>query len=340
MKILLIRRDNLGDLILTTPLIAQLARAHCVDVLVNTYNQPVLEGNPHVRRVHLYAKLNHETSLPAKVGVLWRRLKTLYAIWREHYDVAIVAKEHWDKRPMQWARASRAPRIIAIGEDAPACVTDKIPFPQEPVHIVELLQRLAAPLGLNEPPGALELYPAPEEITRAAQKIPREAGVPTYGLQISARKLRQRWPVERFIALAHRLAQRERCRIVLFWSPGSQTNPFHPGDDENAQRIVEACADIAVTPFRSENIRDLMAGMALCDQIVTSDGGALHVAAGVGKPVVALFGNSHAHFWGPWKVPARVLEGREQNVANLSVEEVLAAFVALREETGRDAGHR
>lgn len=41
-----------------------------------------------------------------------------------------------------------------------------------------------------------------------------------------------------------------------------------------------------------------MAGMSLCDQMLTSDGGVLHISVGVGVPTVAMFGNSDADFWG------------------------------------------
>ncbi|RXX50220.1 glycosyl transferase, partial [Enterobacter cloacae] len=43
MKVLIIRRDNIGDLILTTPLISTIAKdMNCkVDLLVNTYNQSI-----------------------------------------------------------------------------------------------------------------------------------------------------------------------------------------------------------------------------------------------------------------------------------------------------------
>lgn len=336
MKILLIRRENIGDLILTTPLIAMLARDHRVDMLVNSYNQSVLDGNPHVTRIHLYTKLHHCKNGQTRFGVLLNRAKTMLAIRRERYDVAIVVKEKWDKRPLQWAKISGAKRIIAIGEDAPACVTDKLPKMKGERHLVELLHTLAKPLGYSEAPGPLELYVPQTDIARAAAKagIPRDR--PVYGLQISARKEKQRWPVERFVELAQRLAAREDCHILLFWSPGVSDNPQHPGDDIKALWIQEKCRDLPLTPMKTDNLRELMAAMSLCDQIVTSDGGALHIAAGLHKPVVALFGNSDAFCWGPWRVPSRVLAAADRDVASLSTDRVYENFVDLRTEVLAD----
>src|SRR5262249_10029526 len=56
-RILVIRRDNIGDLVCTTPLIFALRdrypEAH-IAALVNTYNEAVLAGNPALDAVHAY----------------------------------------------------------------------------------------------------------------------------------------------------------------------------------------------------------------------------------------------------------------------------------------------
>lgn len=330
MKVLIIRRENIGDLILTTPLISILSRNHQVDMLVNSYNKLVLIGNPNVTKIHHYTKLHHEGGVVAKVLAFLHRIKTTFNVWREGYDVAIVAG-NWNKRPLIWARISRAKKIIAIGDDAPDVVTNKLPY-SEGVHMVEQLAELAKPLESDIEIGKLELFLSQKEIEKASYKIPNTYHVPVYGLQISSRKEKQRWSVESFIDIAHKLAQREVCKIVLFWSPGSSDVPGHPGDDAKAEYILNHCKGIMMTPYSTVNIRELMAGMSLCDQIITSDGGALHIAAGVGRPVVALFGNSDSLVWGPWKVPCRIISSPIKDVSKITVNEVLEKFVELREE--------
>lgn len=335
MKVLIIRRDNIGDLILTTPLIATLARetGSKVDLLVNTYNKPVLDNNPHVGKVFLYSKLHHRSKGTSALSVLWQRLKTIIDLRRARYDVAIVAKERWDKRPLQWAKLAGAKKIIAIGNDCPPEVTDALPESTQNEHLVKLLARLAEPLGITAAPGPLELYVRPEETAAIKQKINLpDDGLPVYGLQISSRRPEQRWPVENFVALAQRLAAEQPCHILLFWSPGSADNKLHPGDDEKARYIIDNCQGVSLIPVVTQNIRELMAGMSLCDQIVTSDGGALHIAAGVHKPIVALFGNKAAWLWTPWAVPHELLQGEGYDVRNIPVDEVYNAFIRLQEQ--------
>ena len=61
MRFLIICRDNIGDTLLTTPLISALAQSgqHQVDVLTNNYAAPVLQHNPDIRQLFYYTKLHH-----------------------------------------------------------------------------------------------------------------------------------------------------------------------------------------------------------------------------------------------------------------------------------------
>ncbi|PKB88545.1 glycosyl transferase [Ewingella americana] len=331
MKILLIRRDNIGDLILTTPLIKNLTdnNRNTLDLLVNTYNKDVLVGNPHINKVHLYCKSHHRKAGQTLLGVYLQRIKTSLSVRMGGYDVALLAST--DKRSLQWAKLSGAKRIIAIGNNPQSCVTDNLPH-TDGLHIVELLNTLAEPLGINQAPGPLELYVSESEINHIVDKFKIVRDKPIYGLQISSRKPQQRWQVEKFIELAHRLVAREDCRLVLFWSPGAEDNPEHPGDDQKAQAVIDACKDLPLTPMPTTSIRELMAAMSLCDQIITSDGGALHIAAGMQRPVVAMYGNSDAHYWAPWQVPCAIIEAPSEDVRLLEVDDVYARFIELREK--------
>src|SRR6266545_1386556 len=61
-SILIVRRDNIGDLVCTTPLIDALRERYprgWIGALVNTYNAEVLARNPALDAVHAYEKLKH-----------------------------------------------------------------------------------------------------------------------------------------------------------------------------------------------------------------------------------------------------------------------------------------
>jgi ADP-heptose:LPS heptosyltransferase len=67
--------------------------------------------------------------------------------------------------------------------------------------------------------------------------------------------------------------------------------------------------------------------------LICADGGAMHLAAGLGLPIVCLFGDSGVARWRPWGVPCRVLQAPSRNVRDIEVEELVAAFSSLRAGT-------
>lgn len=61
-KILLIRNDNIGDLICTTPAIEALRKKYPnnqIDIVVNSYNIQAIENNPFINHVYCYTKTKH-----------------------------------------------------------------------------------------------------------------------------------------------------------------------------------------------------------------------------------------------------------------------------------------
>jgi ADP-heptose:LPS heptosyltransferase len=68
--------------------------------------------------------------------------------------------------------------------------------------------------------------------------------------------------------------------------------------------------------------------------MVCSDGGAMHVGAGLGLPMLSFFGNSDAGTWYPWGVPKEVLQKPSRDVDDISVEDAVEAFGRLKQCAG------
>ena len=148
-------------------------------------------------------------------------------------------------------------------------------------------------------------------------------------LHISARKPLQRWPVNYFAELALALHERYSARFLLFWSPGAEDHPQHPGDDDKASCLLAQCHDLPLLAAPTRRLEELIAALSLCDRVICSDGGAMHVAAGLGKPIVCFFGNSDSRRWHPWGVDYELLQPDTRNVADITVDEALAAYERL-----------
>jgi len=337
---LVIRRDNIGDLICTTPLIRALRQQHPearICALVNSYNAPVLADNPDVNAVFAYTKAKHRPPGTSSAKVYWDRLRLFAQLRKMHFDYAIMAAPRFQPRLLRLARLVGARHIIGFSEpDARGSAHIDIGVPYgptpSPLHEVEDVFRLLEPLAIGGPPPAVQVQPDKLETERARnalrQAMPRPPQL-LVGVHISARKPSQRWPAANFVELMKRLHQEKNAAFMLFWSPGDSANPLHPGDDDKAQEILQALHSIPVLPYATQNLGQLIAGLALCDIVVCSDGGAMHIAAGLNKPILSFFGKSDAARWHPWGVPHVVLQPETREVSEISVESALQAFCKL-----------
>jgi ADP-heptose:LPS heptosyltransferase len=157
----------------------------------------------------------------------------------------------------------------------------------------------------------------------------KTVGVNTVAIHISARKVPQRWPIERFAELMKQIHLSDGSRFMVFWSPGDENNPLHPGDDSKAAQLLALVTDLPVLPFPTQQLGELIAGLSLCNKMVCADGGAMHIGAALGLSMVCLFGNSDAERWFPWGTKYQLLQAESRDVNDISVSDVLNAWNAL-----------
>lgn len=339
-RILVIRRDNIGDLVCTTPMISALRKrfpeAHLA-ALVNSYNAPVLANNPALDEIYSYDKAKHTSPGTSRIRRWIERWRLIRRLRRMNFDLAILATPtptgHWF-RLAKLVRAHDTLAAATLDTKLPRSVSISVNMPRHlgGLHAVEQNWVLLEALGIHGKPGPMSAYPDATLFTRARnQLVPRleQKCTPVIGLHISARKVGQRWPAERFVELAHLLHTQSQYRFVLFWSPGSESNPAHPGDDEKAATIIAATRDLPLLPWPTLTLPELIAGLATLDFLVCSDGGAMHLAAALGKPIVSLFGNSDPIVWRPWGVSHRVIQPPSRIVADVTAGEVQAALNLL-----------
>lgn len=337
MKILIIRRDNIGDLICTTPLFEAIRRRYpdaYLAALVNSYNAPAIQGNPHLDAIFAYTKGKHAEGEPVWRAYV-RRLALLWKLRRMRFDYVLLATSGFAVRSLKLARILAPRHIVGFTTDKARSQTIDLAIPHGDdahLHETEDMFRLLAPIDIRESIPGLTVVPEAGLVSHLRTALPAaviNAKGPLVALHISARKEKQRWPVEYFAELAQRLYAVHNARFLVFWSPGDESNPFHPGDDGKAARLLSLLVDLPVAPVPTGHLSELMAGLSLCDVAILSDGGAMHVAAGLGKPVVCFFGNSPAERWHPWGVPYQLLQKPSRVVSDISVDEAVEAFERL-----------
>jgi heptosyltransferase III len=333
-RILVVRRDNIGDLILTTPLIRALRQAMpdaYIAALVTSYNAPVLAGNPDLNAVHFYTKGKHADSWFGMIGARYAQFRLFLKLRGEAFDDIVLAELSYLPRNIRLAKfiksSRKAARIIGFEHDNGTCagldvVVSKVN--SQDLQMAQYAFRLAQPYGVDTAPEKTPpciVYPA-----NSAQKLTKNLQI---GLHVSARKPLQRWSAAAFVQLAKLIHLGDsKVSLTIFWSPGKEDDPLHPGDDSKSDAIISAlkAESIPINAVPTASLRDLINNMANVDVVICADGGALHVAAGLNKQIVALFGDSEVKRWHPWKVNYRALQKPSFDVAAIKPEEVYAAL--------------
>jgi ADP-heptose:LPS heptosyltransferase len=341
-RILVVRRDNIGDLVCTTPLIdalrARYPQAHLA-VLVNSYNAEVLEGNPALDAVHVYTKLKHRGTSESALHVIVGKLRLFATLRRPRIDCVLLAKSGFDRQGLALARWIGPRAVVGFappgGRGARGLTDPVAPVAVDALHEVEVLAHLGAALGVRDALGPLHAYPSAARVTEWRSRLPRlaqERERKWIALHASARETGRHWPAEKFVALVKTLAADVRLGIVLLWAPGAAEDSRHPGDDAKAQAIRGAVpADVPLLAAATGHLADLTAVLSLCDAFIGADGGALHLAAAVGLPMVALFENLEhkKRHWHPWRVPYELVAPATRDIADIPVEQVVEAWRRL-----------
>ena len=344
MKILIIRRDNIGDLACTTPAIAALRVRYPqaeIAALVNSYNAEVLRGNPNVDRVFVYQKLKHAGGIANQFKALSERLKLIAQIRRWKPDATILAKSSYDLRGLNFARQIGAKNIIGYVPDdlaqAKGLPDVRLATPEfTSLHEVEAVNGLLKPLNIDDALGQLQVYANTKVVARVAAEIP--AASKRIALHISARESERRWGIENFVALAKHIQQTQPdTQILLFWSPGKADDPHHPGDDEAAQTLLNALPGDRLIPMPTQSLTELIASLSLCDVFIGTDGGAMHLAVALNKKILALFENlpGKLNHWYPWQAINQIVCSQDPvrpNIDQISLAQVEAALSCLLQD--------
>lgn len=340
-RILLIRRDNIGDLVCTTPLFAAL-RAHfpCAYLctLVTRYNRAVLDHHPAIDRVYAYTKNKHLDPDESSLANYWARLRLMLALRRERFDFCVLAAPGYQARALALARWIGARHVLGFVEEGKrhaATIDRPVRWRFDATQTeTEDVWGLVRAFGIDGEPGPLKVVPNATEVARLASKVAalRTNSRSVIGIHLSARKPSQRWSADRFVELMRTLHAVHDCAFMLLWAPGGADDPRHPGDDDKARTVCAAAASLPLLLMPTAELAELISAISLCDEIICADGGAMHLAAGIGKPVVCLFGKSNAVRWRPWGIPYRLLQKPSMEVGDISVAEVADAYASLCEE--------
>ncbi|HEY6720787.1 MAG TPA: glycosyltransferase family 9 protein [Burkholderiales bacterium] len=336
MKILVIKRDKIGDLLLTTPMLTHLkssAPEAEVHLLANDYNSWVVAGNANLDRLWTYRRVEHAGRI--SLAAAWAQARQQFELRRQGYDAAIVANGEESPRAIQRAVYAGARRVIAYCGTPQRYrgLTDPLSAP-EGMHECDRLLALLTPLGIAVPARApLPEYRLPPEQEAFARNWLRERGLSPRGyvaLGLGARRKKKQPAPDQVLRWSGRFKRELGLDTVFMWTPGKGTSALYPGDDDLAQPVLEAAA-AHIHPFRGP----LLPAIGLIWNArgsIFPDSGLMHFAAASAGGVLGLFAETdvspNPRQWGPRGARVDYLEAAK-SVAELPDELVFSRFDAL-----------
>ena len=309
-RILLVRPDHLGDLLLVTPVLdalkAQVPDAH-ITMMVGPWSSEIVARHPAIDQVITCPFPGFQRAPQKPLAPYILLFKVACQLARQHYDLAI------NLRPDFWWGAAllylaHIPRRIgyALAPGKPF-LTRALPFPS-PEHATRSNLRLASaalqllgaqPLAEPFTPVAypLRFEPKPEERLWATQRLSKEgmdAETPVVVIHPGSGAAVKLWRTGAWSQLANTLPRMlttaTPARIILTGSKGER--PL----------LAEIARNMETPPvvITDATVGQLAALLRRAMLVLGVDSGPMHLAVAQGTPTVAIFGPTDARIFGPW----------------------------------------
>lgn len=286
-SVLVVRLRSIGDTVLATPSLTALRRFlpnAKIDILLEDWVAPVLEGHPDVNDVITVAK-----GLKAR-AVAVRRLR------RGRYDVAFN---------LHGGTTSTFLTVLSGAKHRVGYANYQYPFlynhllssssdfwGKEFTHSAEQQLALLGSVGVpvdNKPPSSLAV--TDESFRRVRARLHETIGEGTEFALIhpATAFLTKQWPAANFARVAEYLAARGIKRVAV------ATKKERAFLDELAQE-----SRVPITIFDDLYLPQITALASQASLFVGGDSGIAHIAAAVNTPSVVVFGSSNRNHWSPW----------------------------------------
>ncbi len=309
-RILVIRVDLIGDVVLSLPAVRALKRAHPeaeIDFLALSSSAGILANEPEIARVLTFDPYFWRRRLGLMRPRAWREASSYLRTMRDRrYDLAVSISG--DIASIV-ARLSGARRRVGYAEEAyPYLLTDPVPGGRyrTPMHEVRYVLALAGAAGAEVLASDRRLSLQVDGVSTkqvagmlADARSVRGRRGPVITVHPGARNGQaKRWPTGHIAALATRLARELDALVVLTGAPGEASL---------AEAVERQCAGDAVNLCGKTSLPELAALLASSDLVISGDSGPMHIACAVGTPVVALHGPTDPAISGPTDPGAIVL---------------------------------
>jgi lipopolysaccharide heptosyltransferase II len=297
LKILILKPSSLGDVIQALPVL-RLLKLHFPDAeifwWIDSALAPLLQDDPDLAGLIPFHRKRWKS--PLRWPEVFRSVRAMRA---HKFDLVIDLQSLFRSAMFAWF--ARGKKLAGLGdgrEGAHAFYDLAVPRKSYLTHAADwylaVLPMLKVPVHKN-----FTWLPENKKISGdvkqkwfgADSKLKTENSKLVF-LQPGARWENKRWPAEHFAALVRALEKNY---------PSARFAVVGSGDDAPLGETISAAApDKVINLCGKTSLPEMVELLRLGDLLVTNDTGPMHVAAALGRPVIALFGPTEARRTGPY----------------------------------------
>ncbi|MEO5333853.1 MAG: putative lipopolysaccharide heptosyltransferase III [Magnetococcus sp. YQC-5] len=299
-KVVIILLQNIGDVILATPVFATLKGRFPdmrVDAVVNKGTEDVLLDNPNITHIHVFDHAGRNTSL---LGKLNHRRGIVQAVREVGYDMAMTLTVSTKGRML--CLLSGAGIRVGIGRREKYGfglldpLTHWVRHPGGKRHYLERHLDCLRHLGLFPTEAQRQSVLFEGDAARARMEaVLAEAGLETIPFVVihpTSRWMFKCWPADAMAQLMNRMHAELGVRMILTAAPDPREN--------NYVVQLKTCLKAPVLDLAGQlTLRELIALIRRAHLFVGVDSAPMHMAVAVKTPSVVLFGPSSEWDWGP-----------------------------------------
>ncbi len=322
-RILIVRTDRIGDVLLSTPVIKALRDNYpdaYIAMMVSPYAKDIVEGNPNLDEVIIYDK-------DSKHRTWGMSIKFALNLKKNKFDLAIVL--HPTNRAHLITFLTGIRRRIGYGRKLGFLLTDRIKHIKQlgEKHELEYSLDLLRYLGIEPKEKSLFMPIRPESEKWIAELFSQE-GIKTtdklLAIHPGASCPSKIWPSERFAQVADRLAQKYGFKVFLIAGPK---------DIRLAQNVLKNMRHPLINLAGKISVSQLASVLKRCQLFISNDSGPVHIASGVGIPVISIFGRNQKGLspkrWGPLGKRDKVLH-KEVGCSECLAHNCIKDFACLK----------
>lgn len=305
-RLLCVRLDNVGDVLMTTPALHALRHVRPDRRLTLLTSRSAAALAPHLEDVDEviaydtpWVRNEADDSVAADLALIDR-------LRADGFDAAVIFTVHSQSAlpAALCCRLAGIPlRLAHCRENPYRLLSDWVRDPEPGAGIRHEVQRqldLVATVGAHAPEPQLRFRVQPGNRQRCAARLARlglDESTPWILLHPGATAASRRYPPELFAAAARLLWERLHLPLVFGGSPGEI-------------EMIESIRAQAGVPTHSlagaTTLGDYGAAIESAAVLVSSNSAPVHIAAALGTPVIDLYALTNPQHT-PWQVPSRVL---------------------------------